>query len=222
MNVSLILVFIVASMVFAIGSLAWTVYAHKRRREQMQAAANELGLAFFESGDPSLVSELNCFELFSRGRQRRIENMIYGDAGNVKLGIFDYRFTTGSGKNKHTSRQSVASIESSELNLPEFVLRPENVFHKIGGVFGYHDIDFESHPGFSGSYLLRGGDEEQIRAAFTDRVLSHLESQQGICIEGRGRRLIYYRTRKVVAVDKMRDLMEEGFQIFALFRTAAT
>lgn len=219
-NIPLIAWVILGGIILAVTSMVWSSYARRRRIELMQAAADDLGLSFFVDGDPGLVNELGCFELFSQGRQRRISNMIYGDAGNVKVGIFDYRFTTGHGKHKHTSQQSVAYIHSAELKLPDFALRPENVFHKIGGALGFDDIDFESHPKFSGAYLLRGSNEEQIRAVFSADVLTQLESQSGISIEGSGQRLIYYQNRRMVAPGGMRGLMEEGFKVFGLFRDA--
>jgi len=213
-------IFLVGLIVAGV-SLAWSSYARRRRIELTKAAANDLGLAFFLNGDAGLVRELGCFELFSQGRHRHITNMIYGDAGNVKVGIFDYRYTTGHGKHKRTTRQSVAYIHSPELALPDFTLRPENVFHKIGSVMGFDDIDFESHPKFSSAYLLQGSNEEQIRSTFSGKVLSHLESHSGICVEGNGQRLIYYRSRRLVAPGDLRALMEEGFAIFGLFREGA-
>lgn len=186
----------------------------------MRAAAADLGLSFFLNGDPDLVHQLRCFELFSQGRNRHITNMIYGDAGDVKVALFDYRYTTGHGKHAHTWQQSVAYIDSPKLQLPDFILRPETLFHKIGDALGYSDIDFDSHPKFSGTYLLRGSDEQQVRNVFSGAVLDYLESQSGISVEGNGRRLIYYRVRRMVAPSGMRSLMEEGFQLFSLFRDA--
>jgi hypothetical protein len=46
--------------------------------------------------------------------------------------------------------------------MPHFALRPEKAWHKIGSWFGHQDIDFDSHPRFSSTYLLRGGDESAI------------------------------------------------------------
>jgi hypothetical protein len=64
----------------------------------------------------------------------------------------------------------VISFQSSLLSLPEFELRSENMFHKIGKAFGCQDINFESHPEFSKRYLLRGADEEAVRTFFTPEM----------------------------------------------------
>ena len=220
MNIPPIAWLILGGVILAIASFVWSYYARKRRIEQMQSAADELGLTFYVNGDPGLVSELSCFELFSQGRNRITSNMIYGDTGDIKLGIFDYRYTTGHGKHKRTSHQTVVYINSAELHLPDFTLGPESVFHKIASVLGYKDIDFDSHPKFSGAYLLRGSNEERIRAVFSEAILSYLETQAGISAEGNGQRLLYFRNRRMVAPSGVRDLMEEGYKIFSLFRNA--
>ncbi|MEC9473853.1 MAG: hypothetical protein VX584_04130, partial [Actinomycetota bacterium] len=70
-------------------------------------------------------------------------------------------------------------LDAEDLQLPTFVIRPENLFHKIGSTFGYQDIDFDAHPTFSKRYLLRGPDEEAIRNTFTDEFLSSYERHKG-------------------------------------------
>jgi hypothetical protein len=144
--------------------------------------------------------------------------MIHGETEEVEVGIFEYRYTTGGGDSSHDWRQTVISFRSPDLNLPQFTLRPEGLFDKIGSVLGRRDVDFESHPVFSKKYVLRGRDEERIRRAFRAELLTLLESQSGVSVEGEGQRLIFYRTGKVVPPDQVRAFMEEGFRIYSLLR----
>ena len=102
-------------------------------------------------------------------------------------------------------------FRSPALNLPEFALRPENLFDKIGDVFGGQDIDFESHPKFSKSYSLRGSDEQKVRETFTDEVLSSFENQTGISTEGGGDQLIFYRAGKRIDPDQVRSFKQGVF-----------
>ena len=106
------------------------------------------------------------------------------------------------------------SFQSSNLCLPEFELRPEHFFHKIGQALGYSDIDFETHPEFSRRYLLRGPDEAAIRDFFQPELLSFFESNQGVSLEASGDRLIYYRARKRIKPEEVRAFMEEGFRVY--------
>lgn len=200
-----------------IGGIALSYFLERRRTENMKLAAADLGLAFHPTGDPDLVAELADLHLFSQGRAKKIKNMLHGETGAVDVAVFDFQYTTGSGKHQHTSHQTVAYFRSPSLDLPQFVLRPENLFHRIGAVFGYQDINFESHPRFSSQSLLRGTSELQLRRLFTDEILSFYESQKGLSTEASGRRLIFYRAGKRVSPDQLRSFFEEAFNVYALF-----
>ena len=108
-------------------------------------------------------------------------------------------------------------FRSLKLNLPDFSLRPENVFHKIGSAFGDKDIDFETHPIFSKSYLLRGDNEAAIRGLFNNELLNFIQSQQKISIEGSGNQIIFYRHRNRIKPEEVESFMEEGFQVLDQF-----
>jgi len=189
----------------------------KKRTEQLALISAELKLNFFPKGSTSLFERLKPFHLFSQGRFRKIKNLMEGEANKVELAIFDYQYTIGGGEHSQTNRQSILFFRSPKLHLPNFNLRPENVFHKIGGAFGYKDIDFEAHPIFSKKYLLRGDDEASIRGLFNNALLNLIQSQQKISIEGSGDQLIFYRHRNRVKPEEVESFMEEGFQVFGQF-----
>ena len=56
------------------------------------------------------------------------------------------------------------------MNLPTFLLEPENILHKIGEIFGGGDIDFPESPVFSSKYLLKGSDLERITSLIGPEV----------------------------------------------------
>jgi len=113
----------------------------------------------------------------------------------------------------------VIYFESADLQLPQFAMRPENLFHKLGSLVGFQDIDFKSHPAFSSTFHLQGEDEPSVRQLFREEVLKHLEGQAGICMEGKQRQLVYYRTSTRIAPEQARHFMEEGFNVFSLMRS---
>ena len=189
----------------------------KKRTEQFALISAELKLNFFPKGSASLFERLKPFHLFSKGWSRKIKNLMEGEANKVELAIFDYQYTTHGGQHPQTHRQSLLFIRSPKLNLPDFSLRPENVFHKIGSAFGDKDIDFETHPIFSKSYLLRGDNEAAIRGLFNNELLNFIQSQQNISIEGSGDQLIFYRHKNRVKPEEVESFMEEGFQVFDQF-----
>ncbi len=211
----LIMIVIGALIILSVG---YNFIADKKRRDAIQQVAEEMGLAFYADGDPGLLQQLSDLPVFSKGRSRRINNMIHGETDAVVMGIFDYRYTTGSGKNSRTYRQSIAFFRSNDLNLPTFELSPQSFFHGIGKIFGYQDIDFDTHPTFSKAFLLRGANEKHVRATFDATLLTALERKQGVCVEGQHHDLVFYRRSKRVKPAQLRELMNEGFQVFTMFR----
>ncbi len=190
----------------------------KRRTERWRQVADEMGFAFDPKPAPGFLSRFPTFQLFTQGHSRTVKNLMQGTALGLELDIFDYSYVTGGGKSRQTWLQTVLAFEIDGTELPSFSMRPESVFDKIGQWFGYQDIDFESHPRFSRSYLLRGQREDAIRELFQDPVLEYFEESTGCCTEGGGNRLVYYRSRQRIAPSKVRDFMEEGFRVLALFR----
>ena len=151
--------------------------------------------------------------LFKQGRRPRVKNLMHGRIEDLAIFIFDYAYTTGSGKNSNTWNQTVTAIQLTGDRLAEFELRPENLFHKIGSAMGYQDIDLEGHPEFSKKYLLRGSDETAICAAFNDDIVEYLTASKGISAESSGDWLVVYRSRKRVSPDAVSDFLEEAFTV---------
>jgi hypothetical protein len=166
----LLLVFVTLG-VLAFGVMLY--YREMRRREDLQNVAGKLGFSFCPEGDPHLLGKFGQFHLFSQGRSRKVRNVMRGEIQDIAVSLFDYRYTTGSGKHSHTHAQTVVLFESERLALPFFTLRPEGFFHKMAGAFGYEDIDFDGSPAFSDAYLLKGTHEDLIRAIFEPQVRAY-------------------------------------------------
>jgi hypothetical protein len=207
-------------LVFALAGV-FAYLAHRWEKQRMEAwrqAADEMGFDFAASPGEGILSRFPGLHLFSQGRSRKVKNVLRGKAGGLEVSIFDYSYVIGSGKNRQTFNQTVLAFEIDDTHLPTFSLRPEQWFHKVGQWFGYRDIDFESHPRFSKTYLLRGEDEEAVRQVFPDHVLEYYEECPNVCTEGCGGRLVYYRTTRRVDPKEVRTFLEEGFRVLALFR----
>ncbi len=216
--------FLIIGVILAIVVVGMVVsyYQEKRRTEALAGVAGELGLMFAETDTVGVAATLGSFPLFSQGRSRQVANVIHGETEQVRVAIFDYRYTTGSGKSSHTWRQTVVRFQSPALSLPGFVMRPEQLFDKLGAVVGYDDIDFETHPQFSKRYLLRGSPEPAVRAVFRSEVLNFFEQVTGqLNVEAAGPQLIVYRAHYRFKPDEIRGLMELGFRVFGLLKSPA-
>lgn len=190
----------------------------KKRAEHLARVAGELRLSFAAEGDETAMSEHASLHLFSHGHSKKIRNLMRGTIRESSVAVFDYQYTIGAGKNRHTHTQTAVSLHPQGRNLPAFSMRPEHVFHKLGSMMGYQDIDFETNPAFSKRYLLRGPDDAAIRSAFTMRVLMFFEAEEGLCVESDGRTLIVYRHSKQVRPEALREFVDKGLRIAALFQ----
>lgn len=213
---------IIAAGIAAVGTVAAVAIAFDRKRTSaLMETASALGLQFEKNGDAQTSAVQSDFELFARGRHCRARNLIYGESDGTGVWIFDYRFTTGSGKHAHTHRQTVVCFSSAQLALPRFSLYREGLMSRIGSsVFGMQDIDFDTHPEFSKMFVLKGDPEHMVREVFTEDVLSFLEVQDNrLRVEGNGNRLLVYRASKKVKPASIQEFLKEGFGVFRMFTT---
>jgi hypothetical protein len=210
---------IVVAVVALVGTIIFVAHQfEKQRAEALQAAANDMRFTFSRKAEPDLLDRLKHFHLFSQGHSKKIRYVLRGDAGDLAVSVFEYSYRTGGGQHSHHWSQTVILFESDEMRLPQFTLRPEHVFHKIGQVFGYQDIDFDSHPEFSKRYLLKGENEESVRWLFGDDALSFYESDRKLSTEAAGRQLIHYRSDKRVKPEQIQEFITQGVRVLTLFR----
>lgn len=146
-----------------------------------------------------------------------MKNVLTGETDEVRLAIFDYKYTTGSGKNSHTYLQTVASIESESLQIPQFTMRPEGLFDAVGGVLGFQDIDFDHHPEYSKAFVLKSEQEEMVREFFDTPILDFFAGKKGICVEGLPGKMIFYRGSKRVKPENFKELLADAYEIYGLF-----
>ena len=184
---------IIGAIVVLIGSAISLSYAYERKRTAALAdACLRLGFNFQPQIPQEQIPTFGTFHLFDRGHGRKGWNLMAGKADGAAVSLFDYRYTTGGGKNSHTWTQTVAVFPAAG-GLPEFLLAPEPWGDKIGEVFGHTDIDFEASPEFSKHYLLKGPDESGIRAAFGAEALGYFGQHQGWSVEVKAGKLAVYR-----------------------------
>lgn len=183
--------------------------AERLRTEALQQASVAMGFSFEAEGDVEQIRALGDLPLFGRGHGKRLKNVMSGRAGAGDARVFDYQYTTGGGKDSHTWRQTVALYPGGGPGLPDFVLSPESVLHKLGQMLGYQDIDFESSPTFSSRYLLRGQDEAAIRSAFTVDTRGFLEQEPGWTVEVQGGTVATYRAGRRVKPEDLGAFIQE-------------
>ena len=207
-------------LAFAGGMLYWSHATSKARTTAFKEQAEQMGLQFVDNPDGQIFEYFGNFKLFNRGRARRMKNLVEGDSGDVKLSIFDYQFTTGSGKSTTTHNQTVISLQSLQLSCPEFTMRPEGFFDKIGSAMGFKDINFDTHPEFSKLFVLKGPDEAAIRSFFTPTVLEFFENHPKESLEARDDTMFFYRNRTRRKPEELKDLLSQAYEAFGVMTEA--
>jgi hypothetical protein len=141
----------------------------------------------------------------------------------VSVKLFDYRFTTGGGKNSKTHRQTVIAFESAQLDLDGFTIRPNQFFDAVRERFGKKSIDMrdEAFDGRFNVYAHQDGQEDAVRELVTADLRYALLNQDGRSIvEGAGNRLLVWRQGDRVAADQVLRAIEEAMRLYK--KVAAT
>ncbi len=208
---------LVGIVVFIAGIIAIVIYLDKKRREALGGFAEEMGLDFQPKGDAEMQSQFSRFGLFNSGHSKKIKNVIRGETDVATITMFDYQYTVGHGKHQHTHKQTVVTMESNDLQIPSFTMRPEGLFDKLGGILGFQDIDFEEHPEFSKMFVLKGENEVAIREFFDLPLLDFFASRKGIAFECQPGIFIYYRGGRTAKVPALKDFLNEGYTVYSTF-----
>ncbi|MBK8502989.1 MAG: hypothetical protein IPL46_12695 [Saprospiraceae bacterium] len=195
-------------------------FFRSKRGEDIQQIAGQLSCDYRSKDDFGLIKLLADFKLFNSGGRRSIRNILSHDVPSLdcKIWIFDYHYTISTGHSSHTVKQSVFFIQSKELGLPHFHLRPEHFLDKIGSWFGMEDIDFDEYSNFSKAYHLKGADEYMIRKTFSDRVIDYFTSEPGWHVEGLNYYLVIYRAKKLLHPTQLAAFEGKGHEVFQIFK----
>jgi hypothetical protein len=202
-----ILIFIVIFVVVML--LAF--YLPRRRRKAMEDAAREMGFSY--QANATSLGPAAYLSLPLLSRNTALSNVLQGGVSTGEAVVLDCQI--GIGKSAQT--QTVACFRLSGKELPAFEMRPENMLHKIGALFGYQDINFDQNEAFSKSYLLRGADESAVRLLFHSGRLSFFEEHKGWAVEGEGEWLAIYKIARTISPSKLRQSVEEATQVATAF-----
>jgi len=166
------------------------IYFASLRRKKLTAWAGSRGLSF-ESGHDRSFDERYAFRCLQQGRSRSAYNIMRGTIDGHALTAFDYRYVTGSGKNRRTHTFS-AVIVRSRVQLKPLRIRAENVFDKLADFFGAGDIDFESAE-FSRAYHVKAPDKRWAYDVLHQRAIEFLLSRPRFSMEMGADEMIVWR-----------------------------
>ena len=124
----------------AIGIALWS---DRKRGHAMRLLAKTHGWHFSPGPDRHIEDRYPHIGRLQQGHSRRATNLIRGSRNGRDLTVFDYRYVTGSGKQRKTHRFTGVILDAG-YPLDPLSIRHENVFDQVTAAFGFDDIDFES------------------------------------------------------------------------------
>lgn len=180
----------------AFGVYSWR--QDQKRREALMAWAASRRWRFMRHGVEGLRSSYPGVKLFDRGHSRSNGNAVNGELEGHPVLCLDYKYVTGSGKNRSTHRFGVVILETGFPAIP-LQIRRENPLDKVGEFFGKDDIDFESAE-FSRRFHVTSADHRWAYDIIHARTMEYLMDAPPVAIEfGFGEIAIYRSGRNAPA-----------------------
>ena len=195
----------------AAGALTLLAYSFLwwRKSRSVESVADALGLAFAWRAPCDL--EKTGLELFTKGAEPTVTNQISGlSVSGAAATFFDYQFYAYQAGKRYKYLLTAALFEFKEPRFPAFTLRPEHIFDKLAGVFGWEDIDIPGAEEFSGKYHLSGKDAEAVKAFWTSSRTSGFKLPRRCTAEAGGRWLVFYRFAVSVDAKSYPAFIEEA------------
>lgn len=170
---------------FVVLVIVIAVYNHKKEKQRLQQLrefANSRNLYFHEARVHDFEQEYPDFRFLRQGSGRYAYNIISGESGGNAVTGFDYHYQTTStdSKGRSTTHHHHFSglIIKSRFRLKPLTIRPEGLFDKMAGAFGWDDIDFESAE-FSRRFHVKAEDRRWAYDAIPPSTMEYLlESPQ--------------------------------------------
>ncbi len=159
----------------------------KKRREALQALAQQLGFSFHPDKDHGFASQYGFLNNMDSGSNRYAYNIMQGNGHDGSpCTIFDYHYETHStdSKGRRKTHHHYYSIYSLILpkQFPEIEIKPEGFFAKLSQALGFDDIDFESME-FSKRYQVKSPDKKFAYDICNAQMINHLLRQRDLVIE---------------------------------------
>ena len=165
-------------IIIIVGVLAWFAWKEeKRRRKRLEEWAVRNGWLYSEAKRKDLDHTYPAQKLFGKGHSRFGRNFITGKFRGMEVACFDYEYTTGSGKNRHTHRHGVVILDLEHPVIP-LTIRREHALDRVGEFLGADDIDFESAE-FSRTFYVKSADRKWAYDVIHTRTMDFLLKSAG-------------------------------------------
>jgi hypothetical protein len=182
---------VVLFMLFAglVGVLICVNYViNNKRRQELMAWGEQRGLRFSADDPFDIPERFSQFGLMQEGHSHKAMNVLWREGQTGEAFIFQYQYTTGSGRDQ-TTHSCCACSWQLPVNLQEIVIRPEGFFDHVAAWFGHDRIEFESTE-FNKRFHVAGTDKREVYAVITPQMMEFILQHDLDNLEVRGQRCL--------------------------------
>ncbi len=180
--------FIVLAAIAAFGIYSWR--KDQQRKQALQEWAAGRRWRYAAKGLRDLRTRFAGLKILDRGHSRGSGNAITGNLDGHEAICLDYKYVTGSGKNRTTHRIGMVILDCGFPTIP-LLIRREHAFDKVGEFLGADDIDFESGE-FSRKFYVKSNDRKWAYDIIHGRTMDYLMQAPAVSIEfGMGEIAVY-------------------------------
>ena len=190
--------------------------SNAKRAEQLSKLASKLEMKFYDKDEFGLRKRLGQFHLFRSNGTKKITNFFLKEDvwKSSKVAVFDLEIMADD-ETMTEFNQTVFFVESKELSLPEFFIRPEEFFDKVGKFLRLtSEIEFEEHPEFCKNYWVEGEEESLVKKMVTDDFARFFSIEKNWQLEGMNYFMIFYQKGKLLKPEAIEDFYQKGIQLF--------
>ena len=108
-----------------------------------------------------------------------------------------------------------AFVESKELSLPQFFIRPEEFFDRVSKFLRLtSEIEFEEHPEFCKTYWVEGDEESLVKRMVSEDFAHFFTVEKKWRLEGMNYFMIFYQKGKKLKPEEIENFYKKGLQLF--------
>lgn len=156
-------------------TVASVVYGKYQLRKRLETATRLAATHGFELDAGQKPPPALGFDLFDVGRARKVSFQFWRPGRDDS--VFDYQYTTGSGKNR-TTRSFTCALVALPFDAPHTEIGPEGFWSSIGQKLGIRDIEVES-PTFNDRYRVQSDDERFAVTMLDGRAIDWFLRDEG-------------------------------------------
>lgn len=157
-------------MVAVLGGTVVQGWLRVQRRSRLQAWARTTGWRYTSRDDE--WTAISSSHPFGQGRDQRACDVVQGAFEHHGALAFDYRWTTGQGKNRQVHHAHVVALRLPAY-LPTVQVTPEGLGTMLSHLVGAQDMQFESDD-FNRAYRITAGDLRTATDVINPRLMERL------------------------------------------------